>query len=133
MVEFSEVERKFLVENEICRVATLSADNTPAVVPVCFAFLDNLFYFATDYNTRKYKNLEHNKNVAIIVDVYNSPDNRAVAIRGRAKFIERGAVFKRLYDIFYLKFDWVRQDPWSDGEAPFIQVTPTHKSSWGLE
>jgi uncharacterized protein len=132
MVKFSDLEKKFLVENEVCRVATVLPDNTPHIAPVCFMFLDNSFFFAIDYSTRKYKNLKQNKNVALVVDIYNSPDNRAVAIRGTAKFIERGTAFERIYDIFYRKFDWVRQDPWNEGEAPFVKVTPAHKVSWGF-
>lgn len=133
MVNFSELEKKFLHDNEVCRIATVSPDNIPHVTPVCYIFLENSFYFATDYVTRKYKNLKQNKNVALVVDIYDSLNNKAVAIRGTAKFIERGPAFTRRYDIFYRKFDWVRQDPWNEGEAPFVEVTPTHKISWGLE
>jgi uncharacterized protein len=133
MVKFSELEKRFLVENELCRVATVSPDNTPHIAPVCYVFLENSFFFATDYNTRKYKNLKQNKNAALVVDMYDSPNNKAVAIRGTTEFIEKGTAFTKLYDIFHRKFEWVRQDPWNDGEAPFVEVTPTHKASWGLE
>ena len=133
MVKFSELEKRFLVENEVCRVATVSPDNTPHIAPVCYVFLENSFFFATDYNTRKYKNLKQNKNAALVVDVYDSPNNKAVAIRGTAEFIERGTAFTKLYDIFHRKFEWVRQDPWNDGEAPFVEVMALHKASWGLE
>lgn len=133
MVKFSDLEKRFLVENEVCRVATVSPDNNPHITPVCYVFLDNSFFFASDYNTRKYKNLKQNKNAALVVDSYDSTNNKAVTIRGTAKFIERGAAFKRLYDIFHRKFEWVRQDPWNEGEAPFVEVMPTQKSSWGLE
>jgi uncharacterized protein len=133
MVKFSELEKRFLVGNEVCRVATVSPDNVPHVTPVCYIFLENTFIFATDYNTRKYKNLKQNKTVALVVDIYDSPSNKAVAIRGTAEFIERGTPFTRLYDIFHRKFEWVRQDPWNEGEAPFVDVTATHKASWGLE
>lgn len=132
MVKFPESEKKFLVDNEVCRVGTMSPDSIPHVTPVCYVFLDNSFYFATDYNTRKFKNLKQNKNAALVVDIYDSPNNKAVAIRGTAKFIERGTAFRKLYDIFFSKFEWVRQDPWNEGEAPFVEVTPTHKISWGI-
>ena len=132
MVKFPESEKKFLVDNEVCRVGTMSPDSIPHVTPVCYVFLDNSFYFATDYNTRKFKNLKQNKNAALVVDIYDSPNNKAVAIRGTAKFIVRGTAFKKLYDIFFRKFEWVRQDPWNEDEAPFVEVTPTHKISWGI-
>src|SRR5215208_3483369 len=61
-----------------------------------------------------------------------SVDNKAVIIQGVVEFIERGEEFQKLYDIFYQKFDWVRQDPWKEGEAPFVKVKPLHKVSWGF-
>jgi len=41
--------------------------------------------------------------------------------------------FKKLYQKFDKKFEWVRNDPWKEGEAPFIKVKPFSKISWGLE
>ena len=133
MVKLSESEKRFLVENEVCRLATVSPNNNPHITPVCYVFLENSFFFATDYNTQKYKNLKQNKNAAFVVDIYDSPNNKAVAIRGTAEFIERGSAFTKLYDIFHRKFEWVRQDPWNEGEAPFVEVMALHKASWGLE
>ena len=31
------------------------------------------------------------------------------------------------------KFEWVKDQPWDENEAPFIQITPIHKTSWGLD
>jgi len=132
-VKFSDKEIQFLDNNEVCRVATVSPDNIPHVVPVSYIFIDSLFFFATDYNTRKYRNLKENKNVALVIDIYDSTNNRAVAIQGTGEFIERGEDFKKVYDIFNRKFEWVRQEPWNEGEAPFVAVKPSRKISWGLE
>jgi uncharacterized protein len=93
-IKFSDKEIQFLGNNEVCRVATVSPGNIPHVVPVSYIFMDNLL-FATDYNTRKYKNLKENKNVAIVIDIYDSTHNRAVAIQGTGEFIERGEDFKK--------------------------------------
>jgi uncharacterized protein len=46
--------------------------------------------------------------------------------------IDRGKEFSRLYKIFHRNFEWVRIDPWKEGEAAFIKVTPISKVSWGL-
>ena len=95
---------------------------------------NSLFFFTTDYNTRKFRNLKDNKNIALAVDVYNSSTkNKAVIIQGTADIIERGKEFKKLYQKFEKKFEWVRNNPWKEGEAPFIKVKPTNKVSWGLE
>jgi hypothetical protein len=68
------------------------------------------------------------------VDVYNSSvENKAVVIQGISHIIERGEEFKKLYEKFHKKFEWVRNDPWKEGEAPFIKVKPLRKVSWGLK
>ena len=127
---FSRTELGFLKKNEVCRLATVSGTGAPHVVPVCFIFHEGFLYIATDYDTRKYKNILKNPRVALVIDVYRP--NRGISIEGEAEILERGEEFKRVLDLFYEKFDWVRKDPWGEGEAPFIKIKPLKKVSWGL-
>jgi nitroimidazol reductase NimA-like FMN-containing flavoprotein (pyridoxamine 5'-phosphate oxidase superfamily) len=131
-VAFTKAEKDFLSKNEACRVATCQ-ENIPHVVPVSYYFEDGIFYFATDYETKKLDNIRGNNKVALAVDVYSSVGNRAVCVQGTAEVIERGSEFLRLYKIFHKRFEWVRRDPWEEGEAPFVKVTPTGKVSWGIK
>jgi nitroimidazol reductase NimA-like FMN-containing flavoprotein (pyridoxamine 5'-phosphate oxidase superfamily) len=132
LISFTKAEKEFLLANEACRLATCH-DNTPHVVPVSYVFEDGAFYFATDLETRKLENLKKNDKVALVVDVYNSSvGNKAVCVQGKAEIIERGKEFARLYRIFHEKFEWVRREPWKEGEAPFVRVVPTTKISWGI-
>jgi nitroimidazol reductase NimA-like FMN-containing flavoprotein (pyridoxamine 5'-phosphate oxidase superfamily) len=131
-LSFSKPERDFLKNNEICRIATCH-DSVPHVVPVAYIFENDTFFIATDYETRKYQNIKHNNKVALVVDVYSSVNNKALCVQGRAEIIEEGQEFGRLYKLFYSRFEWVRQDPWKEGEAPFIKVVPISKTSWGLK
>ena len=131
-VTFSKTERDFLNKNEACRIATCH-HGIPHVVPVSYIFEQEAFFIATDYETRKYENLKHNKSAALVVDIYSSIGNRAVCVQGTAEIIERGEEFARLYRIFHDRFEWVRRDAWNEGEAPFIKITPTNKVSWGLD
>lgn len=128
---FTKAEKEFLEKNEACRVATCH-DNIPHVVPVSYVFENDAFYFATDLETRKLANIMKNNKVALAVDVYSSVTNKAVCVQGTAEVVERGPEFKRLYKIFSQKFEWVRRDPWKEGEAPFVRVAPTSKASWGV-
>ncbi len=131
-IAFNQSEIDFLSANEACRIATCH-DGIPHVVPVSYIFENGLFFIATDYETRKYENIKHNKTVALVVDIYSSVGNSAVFIQGTAETIESGDEFLRLYKKFHDRFEWVRQDPWKEGEAPFVRITPTNKTSWGLE
>jgi nitroimidazol reductase NimA-like FMN-containing flavoprotein (pyridoxamine 5'-phosphate oxidase superfamily) len=134
-VKFTEAEKRFLRRNEVCRVAT-SYNDGPHVTPVTYIIDHNgSFYFAIDYKSKKYRNLEKNKRIALEVDdtYKSSVNNKAVVVRGKAEFIEKGEEFRRLYNLFYKKFEWVKDDPFKEGEAPFVRVKPLHKVSWGLK
>ena len=130
MPEFTSAERRFLEKNEIARLATISAEGMPHVVPVSYVFRDNIFLIVVDYGTKKYRNLLRNSKVALVVDTL-SP-NRAIIVQGHAEIFERGLEFRRAYEIFHKRFTWVRADPWKEGEAPFIRVKPMTKASWWL-
>ncbi|HEX5457012.1 MAG TPA: pyridoxamine 5'-phosphate oxidase family protein [Candidatus Nitrosotalea sp.] len=131
MIKFTIKETEFLKENEGCRIATCTSD-VPHIAPVSYYFEDGFFYFATDYDTKKYANLKKNNKIAISVDIYSPSQHKAVVVQGSTVFIEKGPQFKRLYEIFYKKFAWVREDPWKEEEAPFVKITPRTKTSWGL-
>jgi nitroimidazol reductase NimA-like FMN-containing flavoprotein (pyridoxamine 5'-phosphate oxidase superfamily) len=132
-VKFDEKELEFLKRDEICRVAT-SSDNVPHVTPVNYIFDKGFVFFATDYETKKFKNLFDNKRIAVTIDTYGpNESNKAVIIFGTAEIIEKGDEFKRLYEIFDKKFKWVGADPWGEGEAPFVKIIPERKVSWGMK
>jgi uncharacterized protein len=130
-VSFSRNEIQFLRSNEICRVATCK-NNLPHVTPVSYIFNNGKFYFATDYNTVKYANLKKNNRISLVVDTVQNNKNIAIVTMGIAKIIHRGKKFENLYDLFYDRFEWVREEPWKQGEAPFVMVIPKSKVSWGI-
>lgn len=130
LIEFSKSEERFLRLNELGRLATISPNGMPHVVPVSYIFQTDAFLIATDYGTRKYRNLLANDRVAFVVDVYKP--NLGVLLQGKAKIVETGPEFREIYRLFHKKFSWVRADPWREGEAPFVRIEPTNKVSWGL-
>ena len=132
MIEFSREEEKFLELLEEARIAT-SHDNIPHVKPVSYVFKDDLIVIATDYDTRTFKNLKINPNIAISIDVYKSGGHKAIIMQGKAEIIEKGEEFKKIYKIFHEKFAWVRREPWSENEAPFLKIHPKTKVSWGIK
>jgi len=131
LIEFNQKEVEFLESLEEARIAT-SHDNIPHVKPVSFVFLDNAILVATDYNTRTFTNLKSNPQTSIVIDIYKSGDHKAICIQGKTEIVENGSEFKKFYDSFYEKFEWVRKDPWKENEGPFLKITPNNKVSWGL-
>ena len=132
MIEFSKKETEFLKSLEEARIAT-SHNNIPHVKPVSFVFHEGKIIVATDYDTRTFTNIKINSNTAVTIDIYKSGDHKAVCIQGKSEIIEKGLEFKKFYDIFYKKFQWVRNDPWKENEAPFLKIITDNKLSWGLK
>ncbi len=132
MISFSQKEIEFLQNMEECRVAT-SHDNTPHVKPVSYIYENETVLVATDYDTRMYKNLLKNCKAAVSIDIYKNKGHKAVCLQGKVLIIENGEEFSRIYKKFHEKFEWVRDQPWEENEAPFIKIVPFSKSSWGLE
>ncbi len=128
---FNQKEIKFLELREDARIAT-SHDNISHVKPVSFVFLDNVILVVTDYKTRTFTNVKSNPHTSIVIDIYKSGNHKAICIQGQTEIIENGLEFKKFYDIFYEKFEWVRKEPWKENEAPFLKIVPNNKVSWGL-
>ncbi len=129
-IKFSKSEIDFLNRNEICRVAT-SYNGIPHVVPVSYIVYNDKLVFATDYDTIKYRNILYSKKIALVVDVVGIK-NSAIMVQCNVEIIENGKEFRIFYEIFSKRFSWVKREPWKEGEAPFIKVTPYHKVAWGL-
>ena len=105
MESFSEKELRFILDNEICRIAT-AKNNIPHVVPVCYIYKDNNIFFATDYKTKKYQNLTENKRISLIIDLYDKKnDNKGIRIDGIASIIERGEDFKNFLKYFTINLN----------------------------
>ena len=132
MIEFNQNEIDFLNSLEEARIAT-SHNDIPHVKPVSFVKINNNIVIATDYDTRTYANIKLNHNVGIVIDIYKSGNHKAICIQGKAEIIENGEEFQKIYEIFFKKFQWVRDDPWNENEAPFLKIIPTTKISWGLD
>jgi nitroimidazol reductase NimA-like FMN-containing flavoprotein (pyridoxamine 5'-phosphate oxidase superfamily) len=129
-MRFNEEEKRFLTDNEVGRLATVSKEGLPHVVPVCYIYRSGALWVATDYGTGKYRNILSNNKVALVIDSgYDS--NRGLLVQGRARIYKRGPEYRAIYAVFYKKFNWVRATPWKEGEAAFIRIEPIRKASWG--
>ena len=132
MISFTRIEEEYLYSMEECRVAT-SHDEIPHVKPVSYIFEDGLFIISTDYKTRMYKNVLANPHAAITIDVYHHGSHKAVLVQAKIAIVDDGDKFARIFKKFHNKFEWVRNEPWDEKEAPFIVLTPFSKTSWGLK
>lgn len=117
-MSFNEEEMAYLRSQRLARVATVSADGQPDVVPVGYEF-DGMYLYVGGMDplkTRKFRNvLAGSTKVAVVVDDLVSTDPwtpRYVRVYCTAELIERPGQF---------------------GPATYMRITPTVSWSWNLE
>jgi pyridoxamine 5'-phosphate oxidase family protein len=91
-VRFSEKESTFLKEQRLGRIATVSSNMQPHVVPVAFEFDGSYLYFGgwNLKNSLKFRNILQNNKVAFVVDdlvSVNPWTPRGVEIKGIAEIL----------------------------------------------
>jgi nitroimidazol reductase NimA-like FMN-containing flavoprotein (pyridoxamine 5'-phosphate oxidase superfamily) len=126
---------EFVRWERVCRVATVSADGTAHVVPVCHVLAGEKLYFGSGDDAGKIQNLRANPNVAIEVDVYSDAWSglRGVMIQGTARLIERGPAFQRARKLLYAKYpQYPKEAAISPSDSVIVEVTLAHVFSWGL-
>lgn len=130
-IKFSKAEAEFIHKNEVCRLATLTPDGRPHLVPICYIYHKDNFYMVTDLCTAKLRNIKNNPEVAVLIDTYKP--NKAILMWGKASILTEGEEFKEVSELFFKKFYWARRDRWDEGEAAVIKVEPYRKITWGIK
>lgn len=80
-----EALRAFLAEPRHAVVATVNRDGTPQQSPVSFWYDGRFFYFRSDPDALKLRNLRRDRRVSLCVEDPGPPE-RYVVVRGRAEF-----------------------------------------------
>jgi len=119
-VSFTEEEIAYLRSQPLARVASVSPDGQPDVVPLAFEF-DGTFFWVGGTgpavaNTRKFRNVQGgNRNIALVIDDLVSLDPfiaRSIRVYGHAEPpIERDGLV---------------------GPGLYMRVTPTVSWSWNM-
>jgi pyridoxamine 5'-phosphate oxidase family protein len=111
-VAFNDAETEYLSENVLGRLATVSRDKQPHVVPVAYRFDGSSFFFS-GFNlvqSLKYRNIMGNNLVAFVVDDLESTRPwrpRGIEVRGYAEPIQSGGHLA-------------------------VRIVPMEKKTWGI-
>lgn len=96
---------EFLHSKKLAVVSTLTEDNEPQGATVFYVVDDNLdFYFVTRKQTRKFKNIQNNPKVGIVVGAELAP--ATIQIQGKAELLENSEVEKVVKGMLG-KFDFI--------------------------
>ena len=133
MVEF-DPELRF-AQAPVARLATVTPDGMPHLVPVVFAVSDNVVYTAVDAKPkttrrlRRLANIESNPRASVLVDHYADDWTQLwwVRVDGTAAIHRTGKVMQIGYDVLrakYAQYQVVQLD------GPVITVAVQRWTSW---
>jgi pyridoxamine 5'-phosphate oxidase family protein len=116
-MSFTAEEVSYLRSQPLARIATVSSDGQPNVVPVGFEFDGSHFYVGgmDPVRTRKFRNVEAgNVKVALVIDDLSTDPwtPRYLRVYGIAELVHHNGRF---------------------GPATYLRITPTVSWSWNLE
>ena len=124
----------------VARLATLDAERSPHLVPICFVCDGSLFYSAIDRKPKRVapnslarlKNIAQTPRVALLVDHYDEDWTRLwyVLVRGEAELVSDSAERERAIQLFRAKYPQYETDMLA-GDAPVLRITPGRITSWG--
>lgn len=135
MLKPSEV--RFIKRARVMRLATITREGFPHLVPLCHVFDGENIYFATDYGTKKVENIKNNPRVAALFDEYKEPWSRlkGIMIQGRAEILESGDEFRKAARLLKRKFKYYEREPYGpieEGEVLIVKIVPERAVSWGF-
>jgi PPOX class probable F420-dependent enzyme len=110
MAKLTKEQADLLREPHIGFVATVMPDGSPQVTPVWIDTDGENVLFNTASGTLKWKNLQRDPRIAFSVVDPASPNERALAVRGRAEMTEEGG--KQHIDRLSQKYVGEDEYPW---------------------
>jgi PPOX class probable F420-dependent enzyme len=130
--KLGERERELVRWARVARLATVGADGTPHVVPVCPLLEDDTVYLASADEGPKVRNMRERPDVAIVVDDPAEDWDliRGVLIRGRAREVGE-AEFERLRSAFYEKYlVYEQKAPLGADDSTIFGISIDRVTSW---
>ena len=96
---------EFLKSQKVLRLATVSTNGIPHIVPVWYSYNRKIIQIGTSTRTRKVKNIKNNPKVSFCVDVgINAPDIYGVMGQGAAKLVVEKSKVKRIAKKILLRY-----------------------------
>src|SRR5574341_304336 len=110
--------KSFLASQRVARLATVSANGTPHIVPVVYAYNGAHIYIALDekrkrvapMRLKRVRNIQANPRVALLVDHCDEDWGKLgwVRVDGAARILQRGEAHDRAIELLRAKYPQYR-------------------------
>ncbi len=127
--------RRRIATMNVARLATVSRDGRPHIVPITFAATDEALYFAVDRKPKKttdlqrLRNIEANPAVSVLFDHYDDDWNNLwwVRIDGHARVVREGPDFNEAIALLTERYPQYRT---ATPGGPAVKITIDRMSGW---
>ncbi|GAB7108227.1 TIGR03668 family PPOX class F420-dependent oxidoreductase [Streptomyces phaeofaciens JCM 4814] len=131
------IARDRFVASPVARLATADAHGIPHAVPVTFAVMDDVLYFAVDHkpkstwDLRRLRNLRENPATTVLVDHYDDDWSTLWWARadGHGEVLEGGLERQRALELLRAKYTQYEGSP---PQGPVVAVRVDQWSGWAF-
>lgn len=125
MIEWAWVDEQ-LTKARNYWIGTVTPEGKPHVMPVWGVWLDGVFYFGSDRESRKSKNIDAQPEIVVHLE---SGDD-AVIVEGRAERITEAAQLDKLSAVYDAKYPGYTPDFKSEPDTVIFAITPKKVFAW---
>ena len=113
-----------IASKDLCCISTISSNGWPHLVPVSYAYQDEMFYIPASRSSKKVRNLRRNPKATILIDEEESESG--VLIECKAAILQNGEA-KNLREFMRTERGWR-----NDETTVVLALRPLKRIFWSL-
>ena len=139
--EISAAVRHFIASHSVARLATADAHGQPHVIPFCYAFDGEHFYFVVDEKPKKQtgkplkriRNIVENPQVSLVIDDYADDWSQLayVLVLGSARLVDNETEYTAALALLRERYPQYRSMRLLFPENSMVRITPKKMIAWG--
>lgn len=140
-VEISEPVRRFILSHAVARLATADKNGQPHVIPFCYAFDGERFYFVVDEKPKRQtgkplkriRNMLENPQVALVIDDYSDDWTQLayVLVSGSPQVVDDEAEYATALALLRDRYPQYRTMLLSFARNTMVRISPNKILAWG--
>jgi PPOX class probable F420-dependent enzyme len=134
----SDDDRAFAERHRVAHLATADATGVPHVIPICYALVDEAFYFVIDEkpkrsrNLKRLRNIAANPRVALLIDDYDEDWTRLayLLVQGRAAQVDSPTEYAAVLAALRARYSQYTAMALAFVTHPMVRITPLRTHRW---
>src|SRR5215510_14736845 len=139
--EISAPLQRFILAHSVARLATADKNGQPHVIPFCYAFDGERFYFVVDEKPKRQtgkplkriRNILENPQVALVIDDYADDWSQLAyeLVSGQASLVEQAEEYHRALGLSRERYPQYHHMSLTFPHNAMVRITPTKIHAWG--